>query len=148
MSPTLKNHQTIIVNKLGKIKRFSIIAFNANKVDPGSPKDRIYVKRIIGIPGDYIDYKSNGDLYINKKKVKQSFVSLKNKNKGTLNPKISNIQLKGFTVQSIYKLNNLGKSIKRVPRNQYFVMGDNRSISFDSRFFGCVKKSDILGTIN
>lgn len=147
MNPNLKNNQIILSNKFGNIKRFSIISFKANKVDPGAPKNSIYIKRIIGMPGDYISYKNNGELYINNKKVNQSFINHNNKKNGTLNPEISNIHFNGFNIQTIYDLNNLDGASNRVPKNHYFVMGDNRSVSYDSRFFGCISKDDIIGTV-
>lgn len=79
------------------------------------------VKRVIGTPGDYIEIK-DGKLYINKKEVNDPY---------------SNIT-------SNFSLSQLG--YQKIPDGYYFVMGDNRGASSDSRMIGLIKKSDILGT--
>jgi len=83
--------------------------------------DSKLVKRIIGIPGDSLKYK-NGKLYINGKKQKDSF----------------------SVVTSDFNLNELG--YEEIPEGYYFVLGDNRMSSSDSRMIGLIKENDIIGT--
>ncbi len=79
------------------------------------------VKRIIGVPGDSIEI-VDGKLYINRKKVNDPYSS----------------------ITADFSLIQLGYS--EVPEGYYFVMGDNRGASSDSRMIGLIKKDDILGT--
>ena len=73
------------------------------------------IKRIIGLPGESIEYKDN-ELYVNGKKVKDKF--------GT------------YETEDFYY---------NVPKGEYFVLGDNRTNSMDSRVFGSFKKKQIRG---
>lgn len=82
------------------------------------------VKRIVGLPGDNVAYKK-GKLYINDKEVKETFQHGKTGD---------------------FKLEELGYD--EIPNDYYFVMGDNRMNSTDSRTIGLVAKKDILGTTN
>lgn len=81
------------------------------------------VKRIIGVPGDDIKVES-GKLYINGKEVNDPYSHL----------------------TYDFSLKNFGYD--KIPEDYYFVMGDNRRASSDSRVLGFIKKSDILGTTN
>ena len=120
MDPTLKNGQVLILNKLEKkITRDDIVVIDA-KIN--GKKERI-VKRIIGLPGETLEYK-DGFLYINGKRTHDDFVD----------------KTRDFTLERV-----TGK--KKIPENYYFVMGDNRRNSLDSRDtrVGLVKKSDIIG---
>lgn len=78
------------------------------------------IKRIIGLPGEIVKYENN-KLYINNQEVK------------------TNIQ---FT-----KTGNFPREI-RVRDGYYFIMGDNRSASVDSRIFGSIKESEIIGNVH
>ena len=78
----------------------------------------LLIKRVIGLPNEKIEFKNN-KLYVNGKFVKQNF-----KYKDTEDFK--------------YKLK----------KDEYYVMGDNRTNSLDSRYFGPFKKKDILGKTN
>lgn len=83
-----------------------------------STSRKYIIKRCIGLPGDRV--KVEGDtLYINNKKVDEPYV-------------------KGVT--------NDFEEVK-VGNNEYFVMGDNREKSKDSRVIGCIKKKDIYGVV-
>ena len=120
MDPTLKNGQVLILNKLvKKYTRDDIVVIDA-KIN--GKKERI-VKRVIGLPGETLEYK-DGFLYINGKRTHDDFVSL----------------TRDFTLESA-----TGK--KKIPSGYYFVMGDNRRNSLDSRDsrVGLVKKSNIIG---
>ena len=75
------------------------------------------IKRVIGLPGETLKYE-NGILYINDKMIEEDYLDEVTKD---------------FTYE--------GKS----PDECYFVMGDNRDDSLDSRYFGCFPKKDILG---
>ncbi len=75
------------------------------------------IKRVIGLPGEKVEYKNN-KLYIDGKYIKEKF-----KHKKT----------RDF------------KSIKKVPEGMYYVLGDNRSNSIDSRVLGFIPVQDILG---
>ncbi|MCM1371314.1 MAG: signal peptidase I [Clostridium sp.] len=79
------------------------------------------IKRVIGLPGEHIKY-VNGNLYIN-------------------NEKIDDMDLIPET--SDFYLQSLGYDV--IPDNYYFVMGDNRGISQDSRVIGLISKKDITG---
>ncbi len=120
MDPTLKNGQVLILNKLAKkYMRDDIVVIDA-KIN--GKKERI-VKRVIGLPGETLEYK-DGFLYINGKRTHDDFVD----------------KTRDFTLERV-----TGK--KKIPENYYFVMGDNRRNSLDSRDtrVGLVKKSDIIG---
>lgn len=114
MMSTLHDKDIMILNifdyKMSGLKRFDIVV-----IDQG---DEYLIKRVIGLPGEKIEYKDNV-LYVNGKKVKDNYGST---------------ETKDFSV--------------KVGKGKYFVMGDNRSNSMDSRYFGAFKKKDILGKTN
>lgn len=123
MSPTLKNNEMLLLNKLKyrltKVKRGDIISLKY--------KDTKYlIKRVIGLPGDTIEIKDSV-LYINKEVYKEEYIS-------------SDLKYKDF------HLEDLGYS--KIPENMYLVLGDNRVDSLDSREIGLVKKEDIIGKIS
>lgn len=82
------------------------------------------VKRVIGLPGEHIKYVDN-KLYINNEEVAEPFIK-----EATIN----------FDLTSI--------NYEVVPDGYYFVMGDNRDNSVDSRLIGVISKNDILGKTN
>lgn len=119
MNNTLKSGDITIVNKLvfrlRNIKRDEIVSLKKD--------DKIMVKRIIGLPGEHIEYKDN-ILYVDGKKISDSRSS----------------STKDFKLESI--------GYDTIPKDMYLVLGDNRTNSSDSRTFGLVKKSDIIGKVN
>lgn len=86
--------------------------------------DSKLVKRVIGLPGETISYKDN-TLYIN-------------------NKKIDNISLDSYTYD--FDLSELG--FDTIPEGYYFVLGDNRTNSLDSRAIGLIPEDSILGVTN
>ncbi|WP_044893261.1 signal peptidase I [Bacillus alveayuensis] len=132
MQPTLKKGQEFSVNKWSysfrKIKRFDIVVFHLEKEEP------VFVKRVIGLPGESIKYE-NDQLFVNGKKVEEPFLKKNKKN-------LFGSQLTGdFTLEEV-----TGK--KKVPKGYIFVIGDNRLNSRDSRHFGFVKMNDVIGKVN
>jgi signal peptidase I len=124
MEPTLMIGDRIIVNKLsvdfGTIHTGDIIVFKAPPTENcGTPVTDL-VKRVIGVPGDILTSKGN-TIYIDNKALKETW--------------------------SHYE--PLGKPIGRVKvkPGQYFVMGDNHPDSCDSRYWGTVPRSDIIGKV-
>lgn len=142
MQPNLQNNQIVMVNKQGEIKRGEVVVFNAYGVDPNATTpDEKYIKRIIGVPGDTVS-DVNGVLRVNGKVVDQSFIS-ENEQFATNN-----------RVGDWTSLAELGQSQNwqgpisgKVPAGYYFVLGDHRSISNDSRYWGFVPKNKISGTV-
>ncbi len=119
MKGTLDAGDVTIVNKLvyklRTIKRNEIVSINQ--------KDKIMVKRVIGLPGEHIEYKDN-KLYVNGSLVLENNISVETKD---------------------FKLEDIG--YETIPKDMYFVLGDNRTNSSDSREFGLVKKDEIIGKI-
>lgn len=110
MAPTLSDKQYMYQLKMEKIKRFDIVTFHAPDVD------KVYIKRVIGLPGDVVDYQS-GEMTINGEAIVEDY--------------ILELSAEEYRVT--------------VPEGQYFVLGDNRNNSTDSRLIGCVPKSSIIG---
>ena len=116
MYSTLDNGEILLLKKYEKkYKRFDVIVFSS-----GNNK---LIKRIIGLPGEKIEYKDN-KLYINGKYMKETF-------------------LKNHQKTYDFKLEDLG--YEEIPKNCYFVLGDNRTNSTDSRIIGPVSKDNISG---
>lgn len=117
MEDTLKNGDILFLNKLDKtIKRFDIVVIYKSDIR--------LIKRVIGLPGENIEYKDN-ELYINGKVIED----------------VALIRTGDFTLHELY-------NIDKIPEGYYFVMGDNRTVSKDSRYYdiGLIKKSEIAGT--
>lgn len=123
MYPTLHNGDHMIMSKLGGINRFDVVILKA------PDEDKEYIKRVIGMPGDTVEVKS-GVLYINGKVVEQPFINSDNSKKTVF---IDDFTLKELT------------GVDKVPEGRYFVMGDNRGVSKDSRMIGFIDASAIEG---
>lgn len=137
MEPNLVNNERMIVLRQSPIKHLSVIVFDAYGEDPSAKtKGTDYVKRVIGLPGDTVSSK-NGDLYVNGKLVKQNFISKSERTSGT-----GNWDLKSLSSQW-----NEYNGVTKVPKGQYFVMGDHRSVSNDGRYWGFVSKKNIIGVV-
>ncbi|MDV7757551.1 signal peptidase I [Liquorilactobacillus mali] len=142
MAPNLKAGEHVALLKTAKIKRNSIIIFNAYGIDTQEPNvtpKTKYIKRVIGLPGDKIEYRNNGTLYVNNKLVSQAYISKKQQSIGTLTLSTALSPAQGVTLGT-------NKSFT-VPKGKYFVLGDNRKISNDSRYYGFVPKTKILGVV-
>lgn len=95
---------------------------------PFDPNQPDYVKRVIGLPGETVDV-HDGAVWINGRKLVENY---------TLGP---SEPPRPDSLRVAY-----GGLPYKIPENCYFVMGDNRENSLDSRFWGCVPRNDILGT--
>jgi signal peptidase I len=125
MNTTLQDHERMIVSKLGEPERFDIVVFHANEKQD-------YIKRVIGLPGDKIEYK-NDTLYVNGKAYKEPFLDKQKKN-------INGDLTKPF------KLEDTVVGQATVPEGHLFVMGDNRRNSTDSRQIGAIPIDEVVGT--
>ena len=131
MMPTLVSEDKIIVNKISPkvvgYERFDVIVFTS-KAGPN------YVKRVIGLPGETIEYK-NDELYIDGQLIEEPFLT--NSKQSIIDGKLTG----NFSLQQLYNL-------QTIPNDMYFVLGDNRLNSNDSRepeLVGLIHKDDILG---
>jgi signal peptidase I len=107
-------------------KRQQIIIFKP----PFDPTQPDYVKRVIGLPGDLVDIR-DGAVWVNGKRLQENYTIGPSE---PAQPGTAPLGYKDITLPY------------RVPENCYFAMGDNRGNSYDSRFWGCVPRKDILGT--
>ena len=138
MQPNLQNNERVFCLKRSKIHRGSVVIFDANGVDPQVAVKTDYVKRVIGLPGDTVKSK-NGNIYVNGKKINQSYISTKQRTTGT-----GNWTLKSISVQNSWLKHN---GATKVPAGEYFVLGDHRSVSNDGRYWGFVPKNKIDGVV-
>lgn len=122
MTPTLEDGDNLIVDKITyrfkDPERFDIIVF-PYRYD----EKTYYIKRIIGMPGETVYINEKGDIYINDELLEESYGK-------------EVIRYRGRAEEPI----TLGE-------DEYFVMGDNRNLSEDSRFsyIGNIKEEDIVG---
>ncbi|WP_042357089.1 signal peptidase I [Bacillus rubiinfantis] len=120
MEPTLYNQEKIFVNKTVDFSRGDIIIIKGS--------DKNYVKRLIGFPGDKIEMKED-QLFVNGKKFEEPYLSDNLKEARQIGSRLTE---------------NFGPI--NVPKHYYFVMGDNRLYSMDSRNgLGFIKEERIVG---
>ena len=118
MLPNLEDQDRLFINKF---------AFHLGEIERGDvvvfryPKDETmsYIKRVVGLPGDVVQI-DHGKVYVNGRLLPEPYVPAR------------------FTDER-------SKSALRIPANQYYVLGDHRNISSDSREFGPVDRSLIYG---
>lgn len=123
MYPSLNDRDFVITNKF--IYRFTEPKFQDMVVFPYKHKDSSpFIKRIIGIPGDIIDIRE-GYVYRNGTKLEETYTEEATQITGDV----------AFPVE--------------VPDGKYFVLGDNRKVSYDSRFslVGLISKDQIIGRV-
>ncbi|WP_059172964.1 signal peptidase I [Bacillus sp. FJAT-27445] len=131
MMPTLKEGNKLVVNKIGyhigELHRFDVIVFHANQRED-------YVKRIIGLPGDEIEYLGDR-LFVNGKEFDEPFLDGYRE------------EVPGQLFTGDFTLKELTGKVK-VPDGKLFVMGDNRLESWDSRHFGFIPARNVVGKVN
>lgn len=116
MYPTLKDKEILLLKKYDKkLERFDIVVFKHG--------DSKLIKRVIGLPGETIEYK-NDELYINDTKINDVVIN----------------QTDDFSLEDL--------GIEVIPEDMYFVLGDNRMNSTDSRVIGLISIDDIDGTVS
>ncbi len=119
MVPTLQDNQILLLKKYDhRFDRFDIVVLKYGK-------DKL-VKRVIGLPGETVAY-INHKLFINGKVVEESFLP-------------ENIKTSDFHLEDI--------GYTTIPDGYYFVVGDNRNDSLDSRYIGLIPKKNIEGTVS
>lgn len=125
MEPTLHNGVRLKFNfyfPADAIRRGDIVVFSNNKTTDDNGNKVSYVKRVIGLPGDEVMLQ-DGFIKVNGKVLNEPYISVK---KSTFS--------ESFTPEC---------KKMTVPADSYFVLGDNRADSKDSRDFGFVKKTDV-----
>ncbi|WP_076460248.1 signal peptidase I [Limosilactobacillus caccae] len=138
MQPNLQNNERVFCLKRAQIHHGSVVVFDANGVDPQVSVKTDYVKRVIGLPGDTVRSK-DGNIYVNGKKINQDYISKTQRDSGT-----GNWNLRSISVQNSW-LRNSGAV--KVPKGEYFVLGDHRSVSNDGRYWGFVPQDKIDGVV-
>ncbi len=117
MTPTLEDGEIICCLKGANYDRGDIIAFYYN--------NKILVKRIIALPGEWVEVKEDGSVYVNDKLLDE--------------PYVQDMSLGECDIEMPYQ----------VPDGRLFVLGDHRSTSIDSRSttVGCVGDEEVVGEL-
>lgn len=117
MEPTLSNGDIVLLMKTTRFERGNLCAFTWN--------NKLLVKRVIGLPGDWIEINTDGTVYLNGDKLDE--------------PYVQQMALGECDLEFPFQ----------VPQEQYFVVGDMRENSIDSRnsLIGCIPKDQIVGKV-
>lgn len=119
MVPTLEDKQLLLLNKINY--RLNDIKRYDIVVIKKDKKE--IIKRVIGLPGETIEYRNN-TLYINGHEEKNKY----------------DFTTDDFNLKSIC-------NCEQIPKNKYLVLGDNRSVSADSRIIGLIDRDEIEGNV-
>ncbi|WP_252180445.1 signal peptidase I [Endozoicomonas sp. 4G] len=156
MIPTLEVGDFILVNKFDYGLRLPVIGTKIVSInepqrgdvmvfkEPDNPNIN-FIKRVIGIPGDEIRY-INKQLTINGKPVPEKYIAQLSDASGAYQLFEETIDGKNFEIRKDLGLRSLrAEGVWIIPEGQYFMMGDNRDRSNDSRYWGTVPEKNIVG---
>jgi len=136
MLDTLRPGDRVLVNRvvyhLREPRRGDVIVFRY----PQDP-DVVFIKRVVGAPGDLLEVR-DGLLYVNGRRAAEPYI---HRTGGRLDPTVAQAAIAGSTMHDPWSL----AEPYRVPAGNYFVMGDNRTDSDDSRDWGTVPRAAIVG---
>lgn len=136
MAGTLRPGDRVLVNRvvyhLRAPHRGDVLVFHY-PLDPSL----YFIKRVVGVPGDTLQVR-DGRLYMNGEPEVEPYV---HHTAGATDPTLAAAPVPGTTMQQPWSL----AQPFTVPPGQYFVMGDNRTDSDDSRDWGTVPQADIVG---
>lgn len=119
MAPALNEGDIVVAAKYASYGRGDLVAFTYN--------NKVLTKRIIGCPGDWVDIDAGGNVSINGKAIDESYLEPGAQSLGQCDINLP----------------------YQVPEDTYFVLGDKRSVSVDSRLtqVGCIPKDQIVGRL-
>ena len=156
MEPNVHEGDRLLVTYPNEYKRFDVVVIKVDDSYDNVTYDDLYLKRIIGLPGDNIDYRYDEEtnttqLLVNGKEVKEYFYTLDEMNKyQTFNT--SSVLEEFDWAERCYSgayperdYCDTKNGVIVIPEGYYFVLGDNRGGSKDSRDIGLVKEEDIIG---
>ncbi len=137
MEPTLQVGDRIVVNKLSYdlhgVDRGNIVVFSTPpKEDCAGPPVADLVKRVIGLPGETISL-SGGNVFINGHLLAETWLPASEQGRTYPGPSPA-----GYSLHQPY----------RIPNGDVYVMGDNRTLSCDSRYWGPIHESTIVGKVD
>ena len=117
MKPTLSNGDIVLLTKTTHFDRGDLCGFAWN--------NKLLIKRVIGLPGDWIEIDTDGTIYLNGDKLEE--------------PYVQQMALGECDLEFPFQ----------VPQEQYFVVGDMRESSIDSRnsLIGCIPRDQIVGNV-
>lgn len=151
MQPSFENGDRLVSVRHAQIKRGEVVIVKAPD-EPGA----LYIKRVIGLPGEKIISKNN-QIYINGKKIAQPWLTQGKKmidnGSDTFYSATQNFSMQSLARSRQYQHFYTKKQLEyinktnRIPKGTYFVMGDHRSVSKDSRYIGTIKRKDIVGIV-
>lgn len=173
MIPTLLVNDHILVNKLAYGVRWPfskswILEFSGPKrgdvvVFRAVDESYFMIKRVVGLPGDEVQMRENGELFINGDQVERSELSISPQDSSTQDPYYvvdardieGSFEFFNFYEEIIgehtHRIMHIPGTPRiwtepfRVPEDHYFVIGDNRDNSKDSRFWGPLPKENLMG---
>ncbi|MEY2569287.1 MAG: signal peptidase [Actinomycetota bacterium] len=123
MVPTLKKGDRVLVNKLSyhlhDVHRGDIVVFERPPSEPTDPAIKDLIKRVVGLPGETVSGDNSGHVLINGKRLNEPYLP------------------KGVTTTGVQDY--------KIPPHHYWVMGDNRGNSKDSRYFQAIDDDLIVG---
>lgn len=126
MKDTLHEGQLgVYIKNNKKLKRNDIIVFLHEKDDYSNAN---FIKRIIALPGEHIQIMESGDIKVNNQLISQDYLT-------------------DFNKANTYKVTALSYVDVTLKENEYYVLGDNRDVSYDSRYFGPINKEQIEGKL-
>lgn len=149
MLPTLQINDRLIIDKWSynfqDPERGDIVIFTATEALKKQYKDPsvTFVQRIIGLPGETIELK-NGKVYVNNKPLEEKYLA------SAVNPteKVTdNSEYQQTTIEVCPPEKRFLSKLITLPENSYIVMADNRNYSYDSRCWGYVHRSNIVGKV-